>query len=192
MKKIFWLDMEMTGLDVTANRIIEVAVIVTDMNLQVVDKYEAVIKQPQEFLDQMDEWNTRTHGESGLTHRVRLGQPQFEVEMQLMALAEKHFGNDRIILAGSSISQDKLFIEKHMKKLATRLHFRIIDVSSMKAIFQWRYDVKFKRGKNHRALMDVEESIEELKLYLSFLDQSKMDHFIKNSGPNLENAFSDH
>lgn len=182
MRKIFWLDMEMTGLDVETNRIIEVAVIVTDMNLQMVDKYEAVIKQPQSFLDQMDEWNTRTHGESGLTNRVKTGQPQSEVEMQLMALAEKHFGNERIILAGSSISQDKLFIERHMKRLAQKLHFRIIDVSSMKAIFQWRYNVKFKRGKNHRALMDVEESINELKLYLSFLDESKMESFIKNAG----------
>ena len=180
MKKIFWLDMEMTGLDVEANRIIEVAVIVTDMNLQFIDKYEAVVRQPQSFLDQMDEWNTRTHGESGLTNRVKTGQPQSEIEMQLISLADKHFGNERIILAGSSISQDKLFIERHMKRFAQRLHFRIIDVSSMKAIFQWRYKVKFQRGKNHRALLDVEESINELKLYLSFLDQKKIDSFLGN------------
>mgnify|MGYP000619195043 CR=1 FL=1 len=178
MKYMFWIDLEMTGLDVEKNRIIEVAVIVTNVHLEYVEKYQAVVRQPQAFLDQMDDWNVGTHGESGLTREVPRGKHPREVEGDLENLMVKYFPNKRVMLAGNSVGHDKLFLDAYMPKVAKLLHYRIIDISSMKAIFQSRYDVRFKRGENHRAMADIEESINELKLYLSFLDPSKINAFL--------------
>ena len=180
MKKLFFLDMEMTGLDVSVNRIIEVAVIITDLELKELERYQAVIKQPKEFVDAMDEWNVTTHTKSGLINEIARGRLQMEVEMEIIALVKKHFQGYKVMLTGNSISQDKLFIETYMKKLAKHLHYRIIDISSMKAVFQYMLGVKFQKGDTHRAMDDVEKSIEELKFYLGFIDNSKLDTYISD------------
>ena len=177
MNKFFFIDMEMTGLDVETNRIIEVAVIVTDINLKELERYQAVIRQPQQFIDDMDEWNVNTHTESGLIKEISRGRLQQEVEMDLVKLVKKHFGNQRVMLSGNSISQDKLFIEKYMPRFAKQLHYRIIDISSMKAVYQYVLGVKFQKGHTHRAMDDVEKSIEELTLYLSFIDEAKLEAY---------------
>ena len=169
--------MEMTGLDVEKNRIIEVAVIVTDINLKELERYQAVVRQPQSFIDAMDEWNVNTHTESGLITEISRGRLQQEVEMDLINLVKKHFGNRRVMLSGNSITQDKLFIEKYMPRFAKSLHYRIIDISSMKAIYQHVLGVKFLKGHTHRAMDDVEKSIEELSLYLSFIDERKLESY---------------
>jgi oligoribonuclease len=195
MKKFFFIDMEMTGLDVTQNRIIEVAAIVTDLQLNEVERYQAVIKQPQPFLDAMDDWNVTTHTASGLINEVPRGRLQLEVEMDLINFVKKHFSGQRVMLAGNSISQDKLFIETYMKRFAKFLHYRIIDISSMKAVYQAIHNVRYQKGETHRAMDDIEHSIAELKLYLSFLNPSKIDAFVQSesngAGLSAENPFYD-
>ena len=174
MKKFFFMDLEMTGLDIDSNRIIEVAVIVTDLSLKELERYQAVIRQPQEFIDAMDDWNVATHTASGLVNEIKRGRLSQEVEMDLINLAKKHFPGHRVMISGNSISLDKMFIEKYMPRFAKCLHYRIIDVSSMKAVYQWVLDIKFQKGDTHRAMDDVEKSIEELGFYLGFLDERKM------------------
>ena len=194
MQKLFFLDMEMTGLDVKTNRIIEVAIIITDLELNELERYQAVIRQPQEFIDAMDEWNVTTHTKSGLINEIGRGRLQMEVEMDIVNLINKHFKGVRVMLTGNSISQDKLFIETYMKRFARHLHYRIIDISSMKAVFQSMLGVKFQKGDTHRAMDDVEKSIEELKFYLSFVDQNKLDTYLIEQASqidmNAENPFT--
>lgn len=180
MEKFFFLDMEMTGLDVHSNRIIEVAAIVTGLKLNTLERYQAVIRQPQSFIDQMDDWNTNTHTASGLVKDIPRGRLQLEVELDLVNMLKKHFPGQKVMLAGNSISQDKLFIEHYMKKLYDCLHFRIIDISSMKAIFQSVYKVRFQKANAHRAMDDVEESIRELRFYMSLFDQNKIKNFLSS------------
>ena len=177
MNKFFFLDMEMTGLDVTENRIIEVAVIITDLKFVELERYQAVINQPKRFIDNMDEWNVNTHSESGLINEIARGRPQPEVEMELISLVKRHFPKQRVMLTGNSISQDKLFIDTYMKRFADLLHYRIIDISSMKAVYQHVCGIKFQKGTTHRAMDDVEKSIEELKLYVSLMDEQKMEAY---------------
>ena len=195
MNKFFFLDMEMTGLDVQENRIIEVAVIVTDLNFVELERYQSVINQPQRFIDGMDEWNVNTHSESGLINEISRGRPQIEVEMELVSLVKRHFPKQRVMLTGNSISQDKLFIDTYMKKFADLLHYRIIDISSMKAVYQHVCGIKFQKGTTHRAMDDVEKSIEELKLYVSLMDEKKIEAYIPKDvdSPNLaaDNPFYD-
>jgi len=195
MNKFFFLDMEMTGLDVSENRIIEVAVIVTDLKFNELERYQAVINQPKSFVDNMDEWNVNTHTESGLINEIARGRPQPEVEMELIALAKRHFPKQRVMLTGNSISQDKLFIDTYMKRFANLLHYRIIDISSMKAVYQHVCGIKFIKGTTHRAMDDVEKSIEELKLYVSLMDEQKMQSYrpkeSDGAGLSAENPFYD-
>jgi oligoribonuclease len=172
MEKIFWADLEMTGLDLETSVIIEFACIVTDLDFKELGIYDAVVYQPQAELDKMDEWNTRTHGESGLTAQVPFGKPLNRVETEIIDFLNKYFSGDPIILAGNSISQDRIFIDKYMKDLSQKLHYRIIDVSSFKQIFKYKFDIDCNEKKgNHRALDDIRESIAELKHYLTFVSK---------------------
>jgi oligoribonuclease len=172
-EKLFWIDMEMTGLDVETEVVIEVAVMITDLNFNILDTYEAVVKQDQKYLDAMDDWNQKHHLQSGLLKKIPQGLEPHIVEYQLMDLVRKHFPNpkDRPILAGNSIAQDRLFIEKYFDHFAEMLHYRMLDVSSWKIIFQKRYQFAVEKANSHRALDDIKESIEELKTYLKFLDE---------------------
>jgi oligoribonuclease len=172
LKKLLWVDMEMTGLDVNRERIIEVAAIVTSLELEELESYEAVVQQPQSFLDAMDEWNKKHHGESGLTARVPQGRPQESVEDDLLGMVARHFGDrapDRPVLAGNSIMQDRLFIDRYMPRLAARLHYRMVDVTSWKILMVERFGLHYDKEKAHRALGDIRESIGELKYYLQYV-----------------------
>lgn len=170
MQKFLWLDMEMTGLDVTKEVIIEVGAIVTGTNLEPLSTYHSVVKQDQAYLDRMDEWNTKQHGQSGLTLAVPNGSPQEDVEKALVALCDEHFKGEKVILAGNSIGQDRLFVDKYMPKFAERLHYRMLDVSSFKIVFNYFYQISYsKKPSLHRALDDIQESINELKKYLSYI-----------------------
>jgi oligoribonuclease len=167
MKRMFWLDLEMTGLDVESCAIIEVAAIVTDLELNSLDEYTRVVRQPQAVLDAMDAWCIKTHGESGLTAEVPTGTPLDQVETDLLALLDRHFGaEERVVLCGNSIHQDRRFIDRYMERLAARLHYRMVDVSSFKEVFRSRYGVQWEKANNHRALQDTRESIRELAEYL--------------------------
>lgn len=170
MGKIFWADLEMTGLNLETSVIIEFACIVTDLEFRELGSYHAVVYQPQAELDKMDEWNTKTHRESGLTVQVPRGKPLNIVETELIDFLKKHFSDDQLVLAGNSIYQDRKFIDKYMKGLSHKLHYRMIDVSSFKQIFKYKFGIENKqKEENHRALEDIRESIDELKYYMTFV-----------------------
>ncbi|RYZ99713.1 MAG: oligoribonuclease [Proteobacteria bacterium] len=164
-----WIDMEMSGLEVSQCRILEVAAIITDADFKGLESYEAIVYQEPAVLTAMDAWCTKQHGESGLTAAVASGKPEALVEQELIAFIDKHFKpNERPILCGNSIGQDRKFIDAYMPDLAKRLHYRMVDVTSFKVILQDRIGSDFKKNDSHRALGDIEESIGELKHYLSF------------------------
>lgn len=169
--KLFWLDMEMTGLDVEQEVIIEVAAIVTDLNFAELDSYEAVVKQPQKYLDAMDDWNKEHHTASGLVAKIPTGTEPETVEQNLLRLIRKHFPDPRHkpMLAGNSIHQDRLFIDKYFTELSEALHYRMLDVSSWKIIMREKFGFAYQKQNQHRALDDVRESIQELQAYVGFV-----------------------
>ncbi len=172
MDNILWIDLEMTGLDINKEVIIEVAAIVTDHSLTPQDQYHSVIKQPQKYIENMDEWNKTHHGRSGLISKIPSGNLPEEVEQDLIALVDKHFKNEKPIIAGNSINQDRLFINKYFPLFAERLHYRMLDVSSWKLVFKFMYNKRFEKTETHQAMDDIKESIAELKYYLGFINNN--------------------
>lgn len=170
MSNLFWIDLEMTGLNVDTEVILEVAAIVTDSQFKELATYETVVKQPQIYLDRMDDWNKKHHSESGLVAKVPQGKEPNEVQSDLSQLASEFFKDkkNKPIIAGNSIAQDRLFINKYLPDFAQLLHYRTLDVTSWKIIFNAR-NIEFKKQNKHRALDDIRESIAELKFYMSHL-----------------------
>jgi oligoribonuclease len=171
MFKLLWIDMEMTGLDVEKEVVIEVAAMVTTASLEPQDQYHAIIKQPQSFIDNMDDWNKKHHRESGLVDLIPTGKDPKYVEDELLDFIKKHFDpKEKIILAGNSIGQDRLFINKYFKRLNERLHYRMLDVTAFKVLFNNFYQISYaKKESRHRAVGDILESINELKKYVGFI-----------------------
>lgn len=163
----------MTGLDEKIDHILEIAAIVTDSELNTLDQKHYIVFQPQNVLDNMNDWCKTHHGKSGLTAEIPNGRPLPEVEKELVAWVESHFGKkhgkDGAVLAGNSIHNDRRFLDAHMKDFAATLHYRMVDVSSFKEIFRDRYGVKYEKKNAHRAIGDLHESIAELQHYLSFV-----------------------
>lgn len=173
-KPLFWVDLEMTGLDEIVDTILEVAVVVTDIDFKPLEEYHRIVFQPPEVLANMNDWCKKTHGDSGLTAAVPNGTPLATVESEMLQIIERHYGSkDRVVLAGNSVGNDKRFLDRYMPKLAERLHYRLVDVSSFKEIFRDRYGVQFEKNNCHRAVEDIHESIRELAYYLSFVDVQK-------------------
>lgn len=170
-KHLFWIDLEMTGLDDVRDQILEVAVMVTDHDFNPVAEYDQVVFQPKEVLEGMNDWCKDHHGKSGLTAAVPAGKPLPEVEKDLIELAKKYFKpGERIVLVGNSVGNDKRFIDRYMPAFAQKLHYRLVDVSSFKEIYREKYGIKFDKKNAHRALGDIAESIAELKYYLTFVN----------------------
>ncbi len=168
--KLVWIDLEMSGLDVETCRILEIATIITDSDLKVVaEGPELVIHQDDEVLEAMDEWNTKHHGESGLTEAVRNSDVSVrQAEARTLQFIRRYCDEGRAPLCGNSIWQDRRFLGRYMPKLESFLHYRIIDVSSFKEVVHRWYPGQSnppKKGQSHRALDDIRESIEELRYY---------------------------
>ena len=169
MKHLFWLDMEMSGLDQSKDRILEVALLVTDLSLKVVKEYETIVYQDNNVLLGMDVWCTEHHGKSGLTAKVPNGKPESEVEKELVKIIQEFSPGERALLAGNTIGQDRKFIDQWMPDFAKTLHYRMLDVSSFKILFEGVYNKKFDKKHKHRAIDDIIESIDELKFYMQYI-----------------------
>jgi oligoribonuclease len=164
------MDLEMTGLDADDHVIIEIATIITDGDLNIIASGpNLVVHQPDVELDKMDAWCVKHHGESGLTKRVRNSDISNEMaEQQTLDFIKEHIDEGKAPLCGNSIWQDRRFLAKHMPKLEGYLHYRIVDVSSIKELVKRWYpadkQASIKRS-SHRALDDIKESIRELQYY---------------------------
>ncbi|MFZ6812844.1 oligoribonuclease [Undibacterium sp. Rencai35W] len=173
---LIWLDMEMTGLDPDNDRIIEVAVVVTDMQLNVLAEGPVfAIHQPDEIMDKMDAWNKGTHGRSGLIDRVKASTvSEADAEKELIAFLKQYVPAGKSPMCGNSICQDRRFMARGMPKLEAFFHYRNLDVSTLKELCKrWKPAIAsgFKKHQKHTAMADIIESIEELKYY--------REHFIK-------------
>ena len=167
---LVWLDCEMTGLNPNTERIIEIAVIVTDAQLQVrVPGPVLVIHQSDALLNAMDAWNKGTHGRSGLIERVKASTlTEAQAEEQLLAFLRRYIPKGKVPLCGNSIGQDRRFLALYMPKLEAYFHYRNVDVSTLKELARrWKPEVVkgFKKAQRHTALADVQESIDELQHY---------------------------
>lgn len=173
---LVWVDMEMTGLDPDKDRIIEVAVVVTDSNLNILGEGPVfAIHQPDEILDGMDAWNKGTHGRSGLIDRIKASTvTEAEAEAALIEFLKKYVPNGKSPMCGNTICQDRRFMVRGMPKLEAYFHYRNLDVSTLKELCKrWKPELAngFKKHQKHTALADIIESIEELRYY--------REHFIK-------------
>ena len=167
---LVWIDLEMTGLSPQNDRIIEIATIVTDIHLSIVaEGPELVIHQSDERLDGMDAWNKKTHSESGLIDQVRASEiDEAEAERRTLAFLRRYATKQRSPLCGNAICQDRRFLDRYMPQVSAYLHYRHLDVSTIKELARrWRPDLTSNQNKNsrHRAMDDIRESIEELRGY---------------------------
>lgn len=168
---LVWIDMEMTGLDVERERILEIATILTDDNLRVIATGpDLVIHQPDNLLAGMDHWNRTHHTESGLVERVRASKvTEREAEEETLRFIEAYCEPGVCPLAGNSVWQDRRFLAKYMQRLDAFLHYRIIDVSTIKELARRWYPDRLTEATpkvgSHRAMDDIKESIQELRFY---------------------------
>lgn len=167
---LVWLDCEMTGLNPEHDRVIEIAVVVTNAHLDIrVQGPVFAIHQSEELLAGMDAWNKGTHGRSGLIERVKASEvTEAQAEAQLIAFLQKYVPKGKVPLCGNSIGQDRRFLARYMPKLEAYLHYRNVDVSTLKELARrWKPEVvtSFKKAQRHTALADVLESIDELQHY---------------------------
>ena len=173
---LIWLDMEMSGLLPDTDRILELAAVVTDAELNVIAESPViVVHQSDEVLDGMDAWNKGTHGRSGLIEKVKASTVnEVQATEQMMAFLKQHVPAGKSPMCGNSICQDRRFMARYMPELEKYFHYRNLDVSTFKELARrWKPEIYsgFKKASRHEALADIYESIDELKYY--------REHFIK-------------
>lgn len=175
-QRLIWVDMEMSGLDPEKERILELAVVVTEPDLTVVAEGPVlVIHQPDSLLDAMDNWNKGTHGRSGLIDKVKASAvSEAEAEQIMLDFLAQHVPSGKSPMCGNTIGQDRRFMVRYMPKLEAYFHYRNLDVSTLKELsLRWKPEVyrSFVKKSRHEALADIYESIDELKHY--------REHFIR-------------
>jgi oligoribonuclease len=167
---LLWIDLEMTGLEPGKDRILEVAVIATDWDFKEVARFEAVQKVSSRLMKRQmvgEFWDKYSEVRQSLMGQNQNGQSRRTVESRLIEFIDQHFATEeRVLLAGNSIHQDRKFIEIEWPRLNEKLHYRMLDVSAWKVVFEGKYRKKFAKPEAHRALDDIKGSIEELKYYL--------------------------
>jgi oligoribonuclease len=168
--RLVWVDLEMTGLNTETDRIIEVAAIVTDANLEVLaESASYAVHQPDLVLDGMDQWNKSTHGRSGLIDRVRASTlTEADVQRAMLDFLRPWVPAGKSPMCGNSICQDRRFLARHMPELEAWFHYRNLDVSTLKELCKrWKPAVakSFEKRSAHTALADIRESIDELRHY---------------------------
>ena len=171
---LIWIDLEMTGLDPSADRIIEIATVVTDKYLNVLEEGPVMaIHQPDDVLRGMDDWNTRQHAGSGLTERVRQSTLSAkEAEARTVEFVANFVAEGQSPMCGNSICQDRRFLAREMPRLEAYFHYRNLDVSTLKELAKrWAPDVMeaYTKTSTHLALDDIRDSIEELRHYREHL-----------------------
>ena len=165
---LIWIDLEMTGLDTERDRIIEVATIITDAELNIIAEGPVLaIHQADSVMTTMDEWNTRTHAKTGLTERVKASTlDEAEAERLTLEFLAQHVAKSKSPMCGNSICQDRRFLARHMPQLESWFHYRNLDVSSIKELaVRWKPAIMagFQKKNTHKAIDDIRESIDELK-----------------------------
>lgn len=177
-ENLVWMDLEMTGLDPEKERILEIATIITDSSLNIVEEGPVLaVRQDRALLDAMDEWNTNHHTASGLIERLeKEGVGELQAEKATLEFVKRYTREGEAPLCGNTIGQDRRFLVKYMPKLEAWLHYRNLDVSTVKELCaRWRPDIYdgVQKKAMHRALDDIRESIDELRYY--------RDHFFRLS-----------
>jgi len=167
---LIWIDLEMTGLNTDADRIIEIATVVTDSQLTILAEGPTIaIHQPDQVIQAMDDWNTRQHGQSGLIDRVRRSDyDEATAEQETLSFLERWVPAGQSPMCGNSICQDRRFLHRCMPQLETYFHYRHVDVSTLKELAKrWNPDLvkEFRKEGSHLAMDDVKESIRELRFY---------------------------
>lgn len=167
---LIWIDLEMTGLDPERDRIIEIATLVTDANLNILAEGPVMaVHQSDTQLSLMDEWNTRTHGESGLTERVRQSTLDARAaEVETIKFLQQWVPAGKSPICGNSVAQDRRFLFNYMPELEAYFHYRYLDVSTLKELARrWKPEILagFKKNNTHQALDDIRESVAELSYY---------------------------
>ncbi len=170
---LVWIDLEMTGLDTNTDSIIEIATVVSDSELNIIAEGPVLaIHQPEAVLNGMDEWNKRTHGASGLIDRVRASTYTLaQAQEETLAFVQAHVPKNKSPLCGNSICQDRRFLSRLMPELEAWLHYRNLDVSTLKELARrWKPEVYagFEKKNTHKALDDILESIAELRYYREY------------------------
>ncbi|KAJ8716494.1 hypothetical protein PYW07_003121 [Mythimna separata] len=179
-KRIVWVDLEMTGLNIEKDHILEIACVVTDADLNVVaEGPNIVINQPDSVLNEMNDWCVAQHGESGLTEASRKSNVSLkDAEKQVLDFVKTHAPEKKCPLGGNSVYMDRLFIRKYMPILDNYLHYRVIDVSTIKELAKRWYQKEFslmpQKKFRHRSVDDILESIEELKYFKQHIFKSTM------------------
>ena len=164
-----WIDCEMTGLDLSVDYILEIACILTDQNLRVLSEYRGVVFQDERVLSAMNQWCQNTHNRTGLVELVKKSKKtEIDIQAEILQMILP-YSDDTIYMAGNSVYMDFNFIKIHMPKIIEKIHYRLFDVSTLKILAEKKNIIPFIKKKNHCALDDIKESIEELKYYEGLL-----------------------
>jgi oligoribonuclease len=171
-KRIIWLDLEMTGLDASADVILEVAAIITDWEFAELGTYEGIVRNDEKVLEERFTangafWSEHPDTKKGLVEQNHSGKSLEDIENELIAFIDEHFEADQtVLLGGNSVHMDRRFITARWPRLDSRLHYRMLDVSAWKVVFESKFGKRFLKPEAHRALEDIRGSIKELQYYL--------------------------